>query len=163
MTGSKADWSVSGGCACGRIRYTCQAKPIVQLTCHCLDCQKASGSAFAAVMMVPSDSLICTGAAPKFHTVTATSGRSMNREFCGECGAPLFIRKPEMTMISFIQVSSLDDPSIFAPEMHFYAARAQPWERFRDDIPRYETSAPAELMKSRIRSYFAQRGEGARP
>lgn len=157
MSDSKAQWHMTGGCACGRIRYACAARPIVQLTCHCLDCQKASGSAFAAVMMVPSDRLTCTGAVPKHHSVEAASGRTMNREFCGECGAPLFIRKPELPMISFLHVNSLDDPSIFAPDMHFYTSRMQPWERLSDDIPRYQRSAPPEKMQALIRDYFAQR------
>ena len=153
---SEAEWNISGGCACGRIRYESAARPIIQLTCHCLDCQKASGSAFAAVMMVPSDRLTCTGAVPKYHSVTAASGRTMNREFCGDCGAPLFIRKPELPSIAFLQVNSLDNPSLFSPEIHVYVGRMQPWERFSEDAP-YEKSPPPEMVKSLIQAYFASR------
>jgi hypothetical protein len=41
---------ISGGCACGAIHYECNADPVVMLNCHCRDCQRASGSAYAAVV-----------------------------------------------------------------------------------------------------------------
>ena len=46
---------LSGGCACESIRYECTEEPIVQVICHCRACQRASGSAFAAIMMVAAD------------------------------------------------------------------------------------------------------------
>src|ERR1019366_6824023 len=81
--------ALTGGCACGKLRYECDEKPIVQLICHCRDCQRASGSAFAAVLFVPSDRLTFKRAEPKYHSVKAESGRTMQRGFCGECGSPL--------------------------------------------------------------------------
>ena len=44
---------LSGGCACGAIHYECTADPVIMLNCHCRDCQRASGSAYAAVVAVP--------------------------------------------------------------------------------------------------------------
>jgi len=44
---------LSGGCACGAIRYETDADPVVMLNCHCSDCRKASGSAYAAIVVVP--------------------------------------------------------------------------------------------------------------
>ena len=48
---------LSGRCACGDIQYECTELPIVQLICHCRDCQRASGSASAAIMLVAADRL----------------------------------------------------------------------------------------------------------
>ena len=44
----------SGGCACGAIRYERTAEPAISLNCHCRDCQRASGSAFAPIRRVPT-------------------------------------------------------------------------------------------------------------
>ena len=41
-----------GGCVCGEIRYTCSAEPLLVANCHCRDCQRASGSAFATTLPV---------------------------------------------------------------------------------------------------------------
>jgi hypothetical protein len=44
----------AGGCACGAIRYECTAEPIMALNCHCRDCQRASGTAYASGIFVPA-------------------------------------------------------------------------------------------------------------
>ena len=43
----------TGGCACGAIRYECSAEPILLRNCHCRDCQRTTGSAYAALLSVP--------------------------------------------------------------------------------------------------------------
>ena len=48
---------LSGGCACGSIRYETNGEPVVMLNCHCRDCQRASGSAYAAILVVPKSSV----------------------------------------------------------------------------------------------------------
>ncbi len=64
----------SGGCACGAIRYECSAEPLLSFNCHCRDCQRASGSAFASVLMAPREAFKVLRGAPKFHRVTGDSG-----------------------------------------------------------------------------------------
>ena len=43
----------AGGCACGAIRYECSAEPVLSFNCHCRDCQRAGGGAFAPILIVP--------------------------------------------------------------------------------------------------------------
>ena len=38
---------LSGGCQCGGVRYEIKAKPLTVYVCHCTECQRQSGSAFA--------------------------------------------------------------------------------------------------------------------
>ena len=57
----------SGGCACGAIRYECSAEPLLPLNCHCRDCQRASGSAYAAVLAVPVAAFTLTKGDLKYH------------------------------------------------------------------------------------------------
>ena len=54
---------LSGGCACGAIRYESDADPTVMLNCHCSDCRKASGSGYAAIVIVQKSSLNLNGEA----------------------------------------------------------------------------------------------------
>jgi hypothetical protein len=44
---------LSGGRVCGAIRYECDADPIITMNCHRRECQKASGSGYAAIVVVP--------------------------------------------------------------------------------------------------------------
>ena len=116
--------------ACGRIRYECSEQPIVQLICHCRDCQRASGSAFAALLAVPSDRLKFSESELKYHSIKADSGRTMQRGFCSECGSPVSGRRPETPLVEFLQAASLDDPSKFHPSCEVWVSRADPWHPF---------------------------------
>ena len=61
---------LSGGCACGAIHYECSADPVLMLNCHCRDCQQASGSAYAAIVVVSKTALQIRGE-PRYHKVRA--------------------------------------------------------------------------------------------
>ena len=126
----------SGGCTCGAIRYECSADPLMSVNCHCRDCQRASGSAFMAVVVVPKDALKIAKGEPKYHAVRADSGNMVSRGFCPECGAPLFTKLSAMPDIMAIKVGSLDDPSWYRPTMDIYTASAQPWDYMNPDVPK---------------------------
>lgn len=51
----------TGGCLCRAIRYECTSYPVFAGNCHCRDCQRAIGSAFAAALLVPHDAITITG------------------------------------------------------------------------------------------------------
>jgi hypothetical protein len=117
-----------GGCACGAIRYEASGDPVIEVNCHCRDCQRETGSAYAAIVGVPRATFRVTKGDPKHYDVVAASGRVTRRRFCGDCGSPLFGEpgvRPDWVMI---RVGSLDDPSGFRPREDFFTASAQPWD-----------------------------------
>jgi len=151
----------AGGCACGRIRYECSEQPIVQLICHCRDCQRASGSAFAALLAVPSDRLKFSGSELKYHSLKADSGRTMRRGFCSECGSPVSIRRPETPLIEFLQAASLDDPSKFDPTCEVWVSSADPWHTIHSATQKFDQNPAAEAVRGPIEAYFAARAQAA--
>ena len=148
----------AGGCACGRIRYECSEQPIVQLICHCRDCQRASGSAFAAVLAVPSDGLKFSGSELKYHSLKADSGRTMRRGFCRECGSPVSICRPETPLIEFLQAASLDDPSKFHPTCEVWVSSANPWHTIHSATQKFDQNPAAEAVRGPIEAYFGLGG-----
>jgi len=148
---------LSGGCACGSIRYECSERPIVQLICHCRDCQRASGSAYAAVLIVPSDRVTFRGTEPKYYAVKADSGRTMERGFCSDCGSPVLIRRPETPGIVLIQAASLDNPSRFVPTCEVWVSRADPWHQLHPDTAKFDRHPSAEAVRVPVEEYFAAR------
>ncbi|MBN2191993.1 MAG: GFA family protein [Polyangiaceae bacterium] len=129
----------SGGCACGRVRYECTAEPKLMFNCHCRDCQRASGSAYAAVMMVPAAGFRFLSGAPRFHDRIHDDGRVMGRGFCPDCGTPLVGRLSRLPDLIGIRVGTLDDPSWFAPMADFWTSSAQPWDEMNPSVPKYPT------------------------
>jgi Glutathione-dependent formaldehyde-activating enzyme len=72
---------ISGGCACGAIRYVCDAEPLFALNCHCRACQRESGGAYIPVLAVPKNSFALIKGTPRQFTVTADSGHPTIRVF----------------------------------------------------------------------------------
>src|ERR1043166_4138790 len=79
---------ITGGCLCGAVRYTAEADPTSVTVCHCLDCQKFTGSAFAALVPVSKDALTIDGALKTFSS-PGDSGNPLLRHFCPECGSSI--------------------------------------------------------------------------
>ena len=99
---------LTGGCLCGTIRYTVST-PISELrACHCRDCQKSSGTWGSVNAMIPSSALKLTQGTPKRYTVTADSGRTLYRYFCGDCGSPLFSRRELTPENTSLRIGTLD-------------------------------------------------------
>ncbi len=131
----------TGGCMCGAIRYECSAEPIFMGNCHCRDCQQATGTAFAAEILVPHNAVTITGDV-KYYDVTGDSGGIVSRGFCPICGSRLFSKIPELMGIT---AGSLDDPSWFQPGMDFYTASAQPWDYMNPDLPKFAKLPPNNI------------------
>ena len=132
----------SGGCLCGAIRYTYTGQPLRTFLCHCVDCQKANGSAFTAGLVVPREALNVTGPAPAGYTKTADSGNWIRREFCPNCGGALFTQLQRVPDVVILKVGSLDDPSQFKPGEHIWCHAEWDWARIDDGVPRYPQSKP---------------------
>ena len=99
---------LTGGCLCGAIRYTVSV-PITELrVCHCRDCQKSTGTGSSVNAMLKTDTIKITQGTPKRYTVTADSGRTLHRFFCGDCGSPLFSRRELTPENTGLRIGTLD-------------------------------------------------------
>ena len=126
----------TGGCLCGAVRYECAADPVMTGNCHCRDCQKSGGGAFAPALAVPAVALKITGTV-KYYDKKGDSGQIVSRGFCPNCGARLFGKPKAMPEITVVLAGSLDDPSWFRPAMDLYTASAQPWDHMNPELPKF--------------------------
>jgi hypothetical protein len=127
-----AQRNLSGGCTCGAVRYVAKADPILMLNCHCRDCQRASGSAFAPLVVVPKGSLEIRGEL-RYHAVVGGSGTRVERGFCPTCGNPVAIKLARMPDIIGVMASSLDEPALHTPSVEIFTASAHPWDHMAPD------------------------------
>lgn len=130
---------LSGGCACGSVRYRCASAPIAMLNCHCRDCQRSSGAAFASGVVAITDDLEVSGT-PSTYSVRGSSGQTATRSFCGRCGSPLFTRSDANPQFTSIRFPSLDDASAFAPVLDIWTSSAQPWVCLDGKLPHFAES-----------------------
>ena len=134
---------IEGGCACGAVRYRCDAEPLMTFQCHCRDCQRASGGPFVAAAVFPAASVTFTRGAPKRYATPSTAGGHHIRGFCETCGSRLTGGESDQrSSIIGITAASLDDPGAFKPQMHFFVSHAQPWDVINDGLPQYDLYPP---------------------
>ena len=127
---------ITGGCACGAVRYEVDADPVVMLNCHCRDCQRATGSAYAPVFVVPRNSLQMTGEL-RYYRIVGESGSAIERGFCPNCGSRVSGNLERLPEIVGLLAGSLDDPSLHRPSMDIYTASAHPWDHMSPDSRKF--------------------------
>ncbi len=132
---------VTGGCLCGKVRYSADVEPVFAGVCHCRNCQKESGGAFAIVIGVPQSALAVQGQV-KTYADRGDSGKAMYRRFCPDCGSTLMDEAEAMPGITMIQVGTLDDASWVKPGVQIYCDSAQPWLQLAGDMARFPKMPP---------------------
>ena len=120
---------ITGGCACGSIRYAIDAEPLGGGFCHCRDCQYRSGGGPTAVLAFPRSAYRPIQGSPQSYWTTSDRGVRVARLFCGVCGTGISALNEDNPQIIPISVGSLDDPSIFKPVAHIWTQSAQPWHQ----------------------------------
>ncbi len=132
-----------GGCLCGAVRYEIDQEPVGAGNCHCRTCQLAVGAPFLPALFVVYPSLKVSGEYREFE-IRADSGNLMYRAFCVKCGTTLFARNAANKEIRPVNAMTLDDPSVYQPNVDFWVSSAQPWVCMDPDTDKFEQS-PAHL------------------
>ena len=127
--------SMTGGCACGRVRFTAEIAHDEAYLCHCRMCQRATGSVSIAFKSVKQAEVEWDGEPDWFD-----SSPIAERPFCAGCGTSLGFRFKEGSDKMDLSVAAFEDPSRFKPKWHFGAESIQrPWLN-TEALPEHKTS-----------------------
>lgn len=132
---------ITGGCACGAVRYECSAEPMMAGHCQCQSCQKATGGGHASAFMVPSEAVTVTGKVKEYNRL-GDSGQMVSRVFCPVCGSPIYGKSAAIPDGITIMAASLDDPTRFKPAMVIYSKSAQAWDHIDPELPKFPEMPP---------------------
>ena len=128
----------SGGCLCGSIKYEVASDPVRMVNCHCDDCRRNTGAAFATNIFVEADDVtIIQGNVTQFEH-TADSGIARVKEFCSNCGSQLFGHVPSRPGMKTVKVGSIDDANFVRPTANLYISRALPYSHISDDLDNFD-------------------------
>ncbi|PSH64795.1 aldehyde-activating protein [Phyllobacterium brassicacearum] len=113
-------------CRCGQLKATCEGEPVRVSVCHCLDCQKRTGSAFAAQARWPDERVRVTG---EFRTWVrvADSGHKATYQFCSACGSTVANIIEGWPGVTAVPLGAFADPSFPAPKFSVYEHRKHVW------------------------------------
>lgn len=124
---------LKGSCLCGGIRYEIDAELEAVSNCHCGQCRKASGAAFASNASVPAGSFRFVAGAELLKEWESSPGK--RRCFCGRCGSPLLKRNEAQPQTIRLRLGTLDTDPHIKPSKHIYVASKAPWFEITDDLP----------------------------
>jgi len=129
---------LTGGCMCGAVRYALKSEPFDCGWCHCRTCQLHGGAPAMAFACVPAGDFEWTSGRPKW-VESSSFGR---RAFCPECSTPLQVRVAHQPETVDFPVTTLDDPTVIAPEFHIFWSSKVAWFDPGDDLPRHDRFRP---------------------
>jgi hypothetical protein len=129
----------SGGCACGAVRYRLTDAPYVVHCCHCRDCQRESGTAFALNAVIESARFAYEGPAPLVDTLPSESGAGQVVMRCPQCHVALWSHYGGLDdKVTFVRVGTLDDPASCPPQAHLFVRSKQPWVVLDETVPAFD-------------------------
>jgi hypothetical protein len=117
------------------------------MICHCNDCRKYSGTSFGSYLFIHESEFAQKGEVKSFEVV-GDSGRTLQRNFCVNCGSHMAEYGPDFAGLVVIPTGTLDDSSWIKPQLQCYAGRVDSWVSFPDDMHGFDAMPPMEHLGS---------------
>jgi len=154
---------LEGGCSCGAVRYRLSSDPLFVHCCHCLNCQRQTGSAFVINLLIETDRVEVLAGNPQLVEVPRDDGSTQTIFRCPTCQVAVFSQYGHPGA-RFVRGGTLDDPSSVEPDVHIFTRSKLPWVTLPESVPAfavyYDTKAlwPAASLE---RLEAAMRPSGA--
>jgi len=128
---------LEGGCSCGAVRYRLASEPLFTHCCHCLNCQRQTGSAFVINLLIEADRVELVAGAPQPLDVPRDDGSNQRIFRCPACQVAVYsmYSRPE---VLFVRGGTLDDPSRIAPDVHIFTRSKLSWVAIPESVPAFE-------------------------
>ena len=125
-----------GSCLCGKVKFTISDKISDIVYCHCSQCRKAQGSAFATNANVEEKS---------FHFISGEDNLSaydysdeQKKYFCKTCGSPIMSKNSSAPQLVRIRLGTIESEINERPNAHIFVASKANWENISDNLPQYD-------------------------
>ncbi len=123
-------------CGCGAVRFRSATAPVVQMMCHCKDCQTATGKHHAKAAFFRTRHCDVSGDLREL-AFTAKSGSRTTREACAACGTLMFDRSEGFASLIGVMAERIASPFVFEPACHVWIDSRHPDDAIDDALPRY--------------------------
>lgn len=123
-------------CLCGNVTYEITGPVHSARYCHCANCRKFSGTAFAAWGLTETTHVVV---APASGAVTKYESGAGLRVFCSSCGSPLWYEPAGLPQYRGIPLGVIDEGAVPKPQMHVWTRSKVSWQSISDGLPQHET------------------------
>jgi len=128
--------TLEGGCSCGAVRYRLTSDPLFVHCCHCLNCQRQTGSAFVINVLIEADQVEILTGEPHSVQVPRDDGSTQEILRCPECQVALYSSYGGPA-VSFVRAGTLDEPDRVAPDVHIFTRSKLPWVALPEGVPAF--------------------------
>jgi hypothetical protein len=126
-----------GGCACGAVRYRLSSEPLFVHCCHCLNCQRQTGSAFVINLLIEAERVEILATTPQPVEVPRDDGSAQQIFRCPRCQVAVF-SEYSRPGVWFVRGGTLDDPTQITPDVHIYTRSKVGWVTLPQGAPTFE-------------------------
>lgn len=131
---------IEGSCLCGGVRYRYDGEIEEISICHCSQCRKAQGSAFAAVSPVATDRLQILAGTELLKEYRSSPDKV--RVFCSRCGSPIYSAKDDMPAVRRLRLGTVDTAFRCDNAFHIFTDSKASWWDCDDGLPRFAQRRP---------------------
>lgn len=128
---------LSGGCACGAVRYRLTSAPMFVHCCHCTDCQRQVGSAFVINALIETDRIAVQSGQVAPSRMPTDSGRVHDVYRCTACGTAMWSDYGGRPSLRFVRATTQDRRDALAPDVHIFTRSKLPWVALPPNVPAY--------------------------
>ena len=132
---------ITGHCECGSVSYEADSEITDYSHCHCSQCRRMHGAAFATFAGVARD---------KFRSLSGesdltnyNSSGDHNRVFCGVCGSNILVELSDVPDELYLSMSAIVGDPPRPTGYHIYVGSKAPWHEIADDLEQYEEDSDA--------------------
>ena len=153
---------LSGSCFCGAVRFRLTSLAMFVHCCHCIDCQRQTGGAFAINALIERSRIEVLEGEPVRTTLPTDSGRPHDVYRCAECHTALWSDYGRRGALAFVRVSTLDERHQIEPDVHIFTRSKVPWVRLPEGSRAFEVyyDTQAEWPAESLERLGAVMGDG---
>lgn len=124
-------------CSCGQLRLTAEGEPVRVSICHCLACQKRTGSTYGAQARFPKERVQIEGDSNEYVRV-ADSGNRISFHFCPSCGSTVYYYIHDVPDVIAVPIGAFADPDFPSPRVSVYESRRHDWVVVPHDVEHFD-------------------------
>ena len=128
---------ISGHCECGRVRFECDGTIEDFSHCHCSQCRRMHGAAFATFAGVAASAFRYLSG--ESDLTSYASSETLDRVFCSVCGSKILVSLIQEPEALYLSMGAIDDDPPHPPGYHTFVGSRAPWHEITDELPQYDT------------------------
>ncbi len=131
---------IKGYCECRRVRFEVDGDINDFSHCHCSQCRRLHGAAFATFAAVSSNQFRYVSG--ESDTSEYASSDSHKRIFCANCGSNILVALDQESDVLYLSMSTIEGDPPRPQGYHIYVGSKAPWHEISDDLKQYDTEPP---------------------